>query len=154
MLTLTRDGNHVAYLANGFDLMRVIHKSHPYSVEHALTYEGYSVTGTDCPRTTDMPANRTALRCLTSHDCDPTWTRDEKADNCGACALSGMGHHRDGDSGAWEPNYASWERTYVEAHKGIPTRYRDAFLHALNEDTPYGSALRDACDRYGVHYVD
>lgn len=43
-LTISRDGKHVTTVTGEFELMRWFHKQHSFSMWHAVTYEGYSIT--------------------------------------------------------------------------------------------------------------
>lgn len=42
--TISRDGKKLATVTGEFELMYWFHSKHPYSVRHAVTYEGYKIT--------------------------------------------------------------------------------------------------------------
>lgn len=43
-INIARDGEHVTTVANEAELMRWFHSQHSYSMHHAVTWEGYSIT--------------------------------------------------------------------------------------------------------------
>lgn len=44
MFTISRDSEFIITVNNEWELMRWFHKEHSYSIDHAVRYEGYSVT--------------------------------------------------------------------------------------------------------------
>lgn len=43
VFTISRDGEQLTTVTGEFELMRYF-RYHPYSVRHAVTYEGYAIT--------------------------------------------------------------------------------------------------------------
>ncbi len=41
---IARDGEHITTVDTEFDLLRWFHRQHSYSIDHAVRWEGYSVT--------------------------------------------------------------------------------------------------------------
>lgn len=41
---ISRDGEELTTVTGEFELMRWFHQKHSYSLHHAVTYEGYSIT--------------------------------------------------------------------------------------------------------------
>lgn len=73
----------------------------------------------------------TARACLSRHDCGPH-PRDRMArENCGACVLNASEH----------PNYAGWERLFVQAGRKVHPSALAAAL-ARTDNLPYVNALR------------
>lgn len=80
---------------------------------------------------------RTAMQCL-RHDYNHT-----KADplNCGGCAL------RIGNGSG--PNYAGWQRVYVEAGLVIPRKWKRAFYSAFTgRNQAFALALARSCKTF------
>lgn len=126
------------------------------SVEWATTHEGYSfATMSGEPWTPEEQQRQMSLKGgVMRHDHGPvTGDREERnlvRANCGACVLDG---YRDRDDDEWprdEPNYAGWARVYVELTRMIPVKFMPGFERAINEDSPYGEALRRDILTYGV----
>ena len=44
VFTISRDGEKLTTVTGEFELMHWFHKKHPYSMHHAVTYEGYKIT--------------------------------------------------------------------------------------------------------------
>ena len=44
MFNIYRDGSHIITVDTEADLMRWFHRSHPYSIDHAVRWEGYRIT--------------------------------------------------------------------------------------------------------------
>ena len=44
MFTISRDNEFIITVDNEWELMRWFHRRHSYSMHHAVTYEGYSIT--------------------------------------------------------------------------------------------------------------
>lgn len=44
MFNINRDGSHVITVSDEFELLRWFHRQHSYSIDHAVRWEGYSVT--------------------------------------------------------------------------------------------------------------
>ena len=44
MFTIRRDNEFIITVDNEWELMRWFHRQHSYSMHHAVTYEGYSIT--------------------------------------------------------------------------------------------------------------
>lgn len=44
LFTIARDGEHIITVTGEFELMRWFHREHSFSMWHAVTYEGYSIT--------------------------------------------------------------------------------------------------------------
>lgn len=44
MFNISRDGQHLITVSDQFELLRWFHREHSYSIDHAVRYEGYSVT--------------------------------------------------------------------------------------------------------------
>jgi hypothetical protein len=75
-------------------------------------------------------------------------------DNCGACALAGYGESTDGGRAPLAPNYAGWARDYVQAGRGIPARWVDAFGAELSgENQRYADALRRDVATFGARFL-
>jgi hypothetical protein len=73
-------------------------------------------------------------------------------ENCGACALFGVGEFSE-DGGPLEPNHAGWTRLFVQAHRPVPERYRAAFLATFtDENQSYARALAGDVARHGVTF--
>lgn len=113
------------------------------SVHHATTYEGYEIREVPAGKwSADEAADyrRTALRMFRDHGHAGYWDEMTR-DSCGTCALNGWGDDR--EPGTVEPNYAGWERLYVQAGRTIPARYTEAFRQAVDgTDNPrYDAAL-------------
>lgn len=82
---------------------------------------------------------QTAMQCL-RHDYEH---KNPDPLNCGGCAL------RQGDSQG--PNYAGWQRIYVEAGLVVPRKWKRAFFRAFNADNQrYADALARSCKTFGV----
>lgn len=54
---------------------------------------------------------------------------DMTRDSCGACALNGWRAFNDGDG--FGPNYAGWERLFVQSGRTIPREYAGRFFRTL-----------------------
>lgn len=72
-------------------------------------------------------------------------------ENCGACCLRGYAplSGEDSDSGHPSPNYAGWERAYVQAGYRVPAEFSAAFSYAFDRSGPYAEALREDVSRFG-----
>ncbi len=94
---------------------------------------------------------------LENHRCSST-LRDRGGeelvvrDNCGACALNGWAPVV--DEGPAHPNYAGWARLYVQAGKGIPAVFREAFEDERVTDGPYAAGLARDIATFGATYDD
>lgn len=44
MFNIARDGQHIVTVSDEFELLRWFHRQHSYSIDHAVRWEGYSVT--------------------------------------------------------------------------------------------------------------
>lgn len=89
---------------------------------------------------------RTAVRLFADHGHDGYWDRLTR-ENCGACALQGYDADHDG------PNYASWERTYVQAGYYVRPEWAGAFVRTLttpDQNEAYRVALMRDLATYGV----
>ena len=68
--------------------------------------------------------------------------------NCSACALTAE----------WQdsPNYAAWPLAYMENHRTIPAKWREAFKSELNRaDNPrYAENVRQTMVKHGVRFSD
>ena len=75
--------------------------------------------------------------------------------NCRHCCLRGEGKPNTADGIGLEPNYAGWQRLYVEAGRIIPAQFADAFLNTFrdSENTSFLDALRDDIQYFGVTLV-
>ena len=68
-------------------------------------------------------------------------------DNCSGCALITGGP--DG------PNYAVWPLAYVENHRTIPAKWRDAFKAEMRSDNKlYADNIAAQVAKHGVHFSD
>lgn len=69
-------------------------------------------------------------------------------DNCSACALT--------DTRQAAPNYAAWPLAYIENHRSIPAKWRDAFKTELaRTDNPtYVANIRAKMKEHGYHFTD
>jgi hypothetical protein len=77
--------------------------------------------------------------------------------NCGACRLTGYLPVPDGDEPDVppEPNYAGWERAYVEAGRPIPAVFREAFEDArVDKNRAYAAGLARDIATFGVTFTD
>ena len=43
VFTISRDGEKLTTVTGEFELMHYFHRKHPYSIHHAVTYEGYRI---------------------------------------------------------------------------------------------------------------
>jgi len=69
-------------------------------------------------------------------------------DNCSGCALT--------DTRQTEPNYSGWPLVYMENHRAIPAKWRQAFYRELERgDNPaYTANLWRHIAEYGVRFTD
>lgn len=78
----------------------------------------------------------TARRMFTDHGHGSDMSRMTR-ENCGACVLGGYeprGGFGDGYRVATDgPNYANWQRDYVQAGRDMPSSWRDAFARELRD---------------------
>ena len=71
--------------------------------------------------------------------------RNRDVDNCSGCALT-----HGGEEG---PNYAAWPLVYVEQHRAIPAKWRQALeaeLHSSN--TAYADNLARTIALHGIEF--
>lgn len=160
---VTRDGHPVSpLLTNTDEAFGWLLHHQPMSTDWAIRHEGYAIDRVAAEPWTNEEATRAHLRYIAAaafrhghpgtfrDNDDLTLTRD----NCGACALDSWGEH-DTD-GLRQPNYANWARTYVEAGRPIPTRWRPAFHAVLNAtDNPaHHDALLRSLATWGARFTD
>lgn len=69
-------------------------------------------------------------------------------DNCSGCALT--------DTRQDAPNYAAWPLAYIENHRSIPSKWRDAFNAELErtDNDLYVANLRAKMKEHGVTFAD
>lgn len=73
--------------------------------------------------------------------------RHRDPDNCSGCALT--------DERQAAPNYSAWPLAYMENHRVIPAKWRDAFKCELASDNkPYADNVRRTMERLGVRFTD
>ena len=66
-------------------------------------------------------------------------------DNCGGCALTLRSQY--------QPNYAGWQRIYIESRRTIPARWEKPFYTAFTDDNQlYAKALARSCKTYGIKF--
>lgn len=167
LYVITRDGAPVTgILPTEIDVLAWFHRHTSQSMDYALRYAGYAVTTLAGhaaePRhlLAQRKLRRDAAYALTNH-ADPQGCRDDLTrDNCEACALTGYGEHNEAGHGYWAPNTARWARTYVEAGRPIPEKWRRAFIADMNETndagepTSYAEELCRDIATFGVRFTD
>jgi hypothetical protein len=68
-------------------------------------------------------------------------------DNCGACALT--------DTRQDAPNYAAWPLAYMENHRAIPAKWREAFKREMASDNElYAANIVATMQKHGVRFTD
>ena len=69
-------------------------------------------------------------------------------DNCSACALTDTRQER--------PNYSAWPLAYMENHRTIPAKWREAFKAEINQtrNIPYAENIKRTMAKYGVRFSD
>lgn len=68
-------------------------------------------------------------------------------DNCSGCALTDQRQER--------PNYSAWPLAYMENHRVIPAKWRQAFKDELaSSNTAYADNVKRTMDRLGVRFSD
>lgn len=68
-------------------------------------------------------------------------------DNCGGCALTTGG--KDG------PNYSAWPLAYIENHRTIPAKWRDALKREMASDNKaYAANIAKQIAAHGVTFSD
>lgn len=154
---VARDGERVSpYFLNDNEPFAWLLRHQGQSTHWAVTHEGYSFeTVTDEPWSPEEQRYHRGLKNnVWRHDHDAvTGDREERnlvRSNCGACVLDGYRDRHDDESPTDAPNYAGWARVYVECNRAVPEKFLSGFERDLNEDTPYGAALRRSVVTYGV----
>jgi hypothetical protein len=67
--------------------------------------------------------------------------------NCSACALT--------DTRQETPNYSAWPLAYMENERGIPAKWKAAFLAELqSSNTLYAANLRKHIREHGARFSD
>lgn len=68
--------------------------------------------------------------------------------NCQACALTDLRQDK--------PNYSAWPLAYMENHRAVPAKWREAFkAEMVREDNPhYAANVRHTVERLGVRFTD
>lgn len=169
---VTRDGDPVSPILPTPDVaFGWLLRHQPFSTDWAMKYEGYAVESVPMEPLTVGEARDAArvARQLLRHDHLPIgseafreWTggTDETVrltrENCAACALDGYGADTDGGTVPLSPNYAAWERVYVQARRPIPHRWLPAFVASLNDEVnpSFAAALLRDVATWGVRFVD
>lgn len=150
-------------LANGDAAFSWLLAHQPFSTDHAIKHEGYSVRALRIePWSAEEAAGlrRTALRILGAHGHSFAYEnaedRELTEENCAACALEGKRAVTPSESatGAAMPNYANWERTLIQGGRPIPRRFARSFAEALNDGTPYADCLLRDLATWGVRFTD
>lgn len=68
-------------------------------------------------------------------------------DNCQACALTNEKQE--------SPNYSAWPLAYMENHRTIPAKWREAFKRELaSQNVAYAQNVKRTMDRLGVRFSD
>lgn len=169
---VTRDGSPVSPILPTPDVaFGWLLRHQPFSTDWAMKYEGYAVESVPADAWTVTEAGDQAriARQLLRHGHPEVGTRAFRdyaggtddaervtRENCAACSLDGYGADTDGGTVPLSPNYAAWERVYVQTRRPIPHRWLPAFVASLNdEDNPsFAAALLRDVATYGVRFVD
>ncbi len=73
--------------------------------------------------------------------------RHRDPDNCSGCALTDTRQER--------PNYSAWPLVYMENHRTIPAKWREAFRDEMRSDnTAYAENIRRTMVKHGVRFSD
>ena len=74
--------------------------------------------------------------------------RFKDPDNCSGCALTTGGE--DG------PNYAAWPLAYIENHRAIPAKWRNALQRELErtDNTAYVANINEQIRVHGLRFTD
>lgn len=89
-------------------------------------------------------------RMFSDHGHGGDWSREVR-ENCGACCLGGYRPRGGwGDDYPEAPNYAGWQRAYVQAGRVIRKRWAGEFLRALEGKGIFSEALRRDVFTYGL----
>lgn len=168
---VSRDGEPVSPLLPGdADAFGWLLRHQPMSTDWAVRYEGYAygpVEGVE-PWHSEATGLSVLARQQFRHrhagrfadEVEETLVRD----NCGACRLEGwrelpvpagtLDADDDELTGSPRPGISNWTRTYVEAGRAVPSRWRAEFVSVLNEGTPHAAALARSLRTFGVVFRD
>jgi hypothetical protein len=158
---VTRDGRPVSpLLASADEAFGWLLHHQPMSTDWAIRYEGYNIERLP-PRpwaSSEAVRIRTMAAAAFRHGHPGTFRDNDELtltrDNCAACALDGWDEYT--ENGIIQPNHCNWARTYVEAGRPIPARWRPAFHATLNAtDNPgHHDALLRSLATFGVRFTD
>lgn len=159
---VTRDGEKVSpYFLTDDAAFAWLLRHQGMSVSWATEHEGYAfTTATDIAPWSpeEQQEQRRYKTGVWNHEHGSvTGTRQQRnlvRANCSACVLGGYRDVYDDESPTDAPNYAGWARVYVETRHVVPHGFVRGFERDLNEDSPYGAALRRDVVTYGVHVAD
>ena len=96
----------------------------------------------------------TATRLIKEHDHGVDERDENTRANCGACVLAGLASPHVEEDGNLSPNYAGWQRIYVESGTPVPPEFVKAFGWPLSKagmarNRPYADALRRSLVTFG-----